>query len=112
MSPYLRLFGYNELQLGFFQLLSPLKHNPQKLGLNPKFIFPHVTTQTVKASTVPVLVTALLSQVGAMATVVALFSQEFGFMVVLPFHTVLHEVSLIFSTGEIITAEVMRVAQQ
>lgn len=33
--------------------LSPVKHNPQKLGLNPKFILLHVSTQTVKASAVP-----------------------------------------------------------
>lgn len=32
--------------------LSPVKPNPQKLGLNPKFIFLHVSTQTVKASAV------------------------------------------------------------
>lgn len=33
--------------------LSPVKNNPEKLGLNPKFIFLHVSTQTVKASAVP-----------------------------------------------------------
>lgn len=39
--------------VSFRYWLSPVKHNPQKLGLDPKFIFSHISTQTVRASAVP-----------------------------------------------------------
>lgn len=40
--------------VSFRYWLSPVKHNPQKLRLDPKFIFPHVSMRTVRASAVPV----------------------------------------------------------
>lgn len=48
--------------------LSAIKHNPQKLGLNPKFIVLHVSTQTVKVSSVPIYL-LLAAQLCGMAAV-------------------------------------------
>lgn len=48
--------------------LFAIKHNPQKLGLNPKFIVLHVSTRTVKVSSVPIFL-LLAAQLCGMAAV-------------------------------------------
>lgn len=91
--------------------LSAIKHNPEKLGLNPKFIVLHVSTQTVKASSVPIFL-LLAAQRCGMELSWLCSAKNLGLQWLTLSVQCFFKVPVMLSAGEKAIAEIMRVAQQ